>query len=50
MNEALHIICEGYNPSDIDKIMTDNGFPVGPFTLMDEVGLDICHKVINVKT
>ena len=45
MNEALHILCEGYNPSEIDNIMTSRGFPVGPFTLMDEVGLDICNKV-----
>lgn len=45
MNEALHLLCEGYNASDIDKVMTDSGFPVGPFTLMDEVGLDICNKV-----
>ncbi len=45
MNEAMHLLCEGYKPSFIDKIMTDKGFPVGPFTLMDEVGLDICYKV-----
>ena len=45
MSEALHILCEGYNPSEIDSIMTSKGFPVGPFTLMDEVGLDICNKV-----
>ena len=48
MNEALHLFCEGYDPSYIDKIMTDKGFPVGPFTLMDEVGLDICIKVNNM--
>lgn len=45
MNEALHLLCEGFNASEIDKVMTDKGFPVGPFTLMDEVGLDICSKV-----
>ena len=45
MSEALHLLSEGYIPSEIDKIMTDKGFPVGPFTLMDEVGLDICNKV-----
>ena len=45
MSEALHILCEGYNASEIDNIMTSRGFPVGPFTLMDEVGLDICNKV-----
>ena len=45
MNETLHLFCEGYDPLHIDKIMTDKGFPVGPFTLMDEVGLDICMKV-----
>ena len=45
MSEALHLLCEGFNPSEIDHIMNDKGFPVGPFTLMDEVGLDICNKV-----
>ena len=45
MSEALHLLCEGFNPSEVDQIMTDRGFPVGPFTLMDEVGLDICNKV-----
>ena len=45
MNEALHLLCEGFTPSHVDKIMTNKGFPVGPFTLMDEVGLDICSKV-----
>ena len=48
MNEALHLLMEGYQPSKIDKIMTNKGFPVGPFTLMDEVGLDICSKVNQI--
>jgi 3-hydroxyacyl-CoA dehydrogenase/enoyl-CoA hydratase/3-hydroxybutyryl-CoA epimerase len=30
----------------IDKIMTDFGMPVGPFSLSDEVGLDIGIKVL----
>jgi len=26
---------------NIDKVMTDFGMPMGPFTLSDEVGLDV---------
>ena len=47
MNEALKCL-EQYGPHNlkaIDKIFTNFGMPMGPFTLADEVGLDVCHKV-----
>jgi 3-hydroxyacyl-CoA dehydrogenase / enoyl-CoA hydratase / 3-hydroxybutyryl-CoA epimerase len=47
MNEALKCL-EEYGPQHlkaIDKIFTNFGMPMGPFTLADEVGLDVCYKV-----
>ncbi len=41
MNEALLLMQEGVNPLFIDKTMKKFGFPVGPITLIDEVGIDV---------
>ncbi|MEQ9424341.1 MAG: 3-hydroxyacyl-CoA dehydrogenase NAD-binding domain-containing protein [Cyclobacteriaceae bacterium] len=41
MNEALLLLEEGGDILEIDRAMKKFGFPVGPFTLMDEVGLDV---------
>jgi 3-hydroxyacyl-CoA dehydrogenase/enoyl-CoA hydratase/3-hydroxybutyryl-CoA epimerase len=32
----------------IDHATTDFGFPVGPITLMDEVGIDVGAKVAKI--
>jgi 3-hydroxyacyl-CoA dehydrogenase/enoyl-CoA hydratase/3-hydroxybutyryl-CoA epimerase len=45
MVEATMMLLEGYNPLDIDKAAQSVGFPVGPITLMDEVGIDVGAKV-----
>jgi len=39
---------EGENVEHIDKILTDFGMPMGPFTLADEVGIDIGKKVSDI--
>jgi len=45
LNEAAKMFEEGENVEHIDKLLTDFGMPMGPFTLADEVGIDIGEKV-----
>jgi 3-hydroxyacyl-CoA dehydrogenase / enoyl-CoA hydratase / 3-hydroxybutyryl-CoA epimerase len=44
VNEAGRLLDEGAAVDAIDKAMSAFGFPVGPITLIDEVGLDIAGK------
>ena len=48
MNEAGYILGEGVPMDLIDKLMVKFGFPVGPITLLDEVGLDVGAKAAKV--
>jgi 3-hydroxyacyl-CoA dehydrogenase/enoyl-CoA hydratase/3-hydroxybutyryl-CoA epimerase len=48
MNEAAHLLREGASIESIDEVMTAFGFPVGPITLLDEVGLDVAQKAAGV--
>ncbi len=48
MNEAGHLLVEGVSIEEIDRLMVEFGFPVGPIALVDEVGLDVGEKVIAV--
>ena len=43
--EAVNMLDEGIPAPAIDKAMTDFGMPMGPVTLADTVGLDICLSV-----
>lgn len=45
INEAAWLLAEGVPVQDIDRALKDFGFPVGPLTLLDEVGLDVAGKV-----
>ncbi len=45
MNEAAHLLVEGAAIEDLDRALVDFGFPVGPITLLDEVGIDVGEKV-----
>ena len=43
--EAVELHKEGVPNAVIDKVATDFGMPMGPITLADTVGLDICKHV-----
>src|SRR3990172_1182276 len=46
LNEATLALQEGAaTAQEIDGAMVDYGWPMGPFTLMDFLGLDVCHDV-----
>lgn len=45
LNEAGFILDEGAGFERIDEICLKFGMPMGPFTLVDEIGLDVGHKV-----
>lgn len=47
--EALFIVSQGIcEPADVDRVMKDQaGFRMGPFELLDLVGLDIAHGVME---
>jgi 3-hydroxyacyl-CoA dehydrogenase/enoyl-CoA hydratase/3-hydroxybutyryl-CoA epimerase len=44
MNEAGRMLDEGVSIEALDRALLEFGFPVGPITLLDEVGLDIAGK------
>jgi 3-hydroxyacyl-CoA dehydrogenase/enoyl-CoA hydratase/3-hydroxybutyryl-CoA epimerase len=48
LNEAGKLLDEGASIEAIDKALVDFGFPVGPITLIDEVGIDVGGKVGQV--
>ena len=45
MNEVGYLLADGVAIEAIDKAMVQWGFPVGPVTLTDEVGIDVGVKV-----
>ncbi|MFW7378247.1 MAG: 3-hydroxyacyl-CoA dehydrogenase NAD-binding domain-containing protein [Oligoflexus sp.] len=45
--EAAMILEEGCRIENIDSALTSFGFPVGPVTLMDEVGIDVGSHVLD---
>ena len=45
MNEAAQLLAEGAAIDALDRAIVAFGFPVGPITLLDEVGIDVGEKV-----
>lgn len=50
MNEAANILLGGEPVEKIDKALVKFGFPVGPVTLLDEVGIDVGAKISPILT
>lgn len=48
INECARMFREGADILLIDKTIEEFGMPMGPFTLADEVGLDVGYKVSKV--
>lgn len=49
LNEAAFCLQEGAAESrQIDEAMVAFGFPMGPFTLVDNLGFDVCKEVVNI--
>lgn len=44
-NELMLLFSEGVDRHRLDKLMLDFGYPMGPFALADEVGIDVMAKV-----
>lgn len=44
INEAARCLLDGEPIDSVDKALVDFGFPVGPITLLDEVGIDVGTK------
>lgn len=48
LNEAAFLLAEGADIAELDRALTEFGFPVGPITLLDEVGIDVAAKVSKI--
>jgi 3-hydroxyacyl-CoA dehydrogenase/enoyl-CoA hydratase/3-hydroxybutyryl-CoA epimerase len=48
LNEAVFLLMEGVPPTKLDEVMEKFGMPMGPATLLDEVGLDVGAKVSKI--
>lgn len=50
INEAAHLLADGASVEAVDAALEQLGFPVGPFRLIDEVGIDVAAKISQVLT
>lgn len=48
MNESAQVLIGGEPIDALDKALLNFGFPVGPITLLDEVGVDIGAKIMPI--
>lgn len=48
INEATLMLEEGARIDEVDQAMKDFGMPMGPLSLMDEVGIDVGYKVAKI--
>jgi 3-hydroxyacyl-CoA dehydrogenase len=49
LNEAAFCVQEGtMAPKAMDEAMVAFGWPMGPFTLVDNLGFDVCREVVQI--
>ncbi len=48
LREALALFEEGFAIQDVDRAMRAFGMPMGPFEVVDEVGIDVAQRVASV--
>jgi 3-hydroxyacyl-CoA dehydrogenase/enoyl-CoA hydratase/3-hydroxybutyryl-CoA epimerase len=46
--EAAFLLSDGMGIAEVDKMYLNFGMPMGPFHLMDEIGIDVCAKVLKI--
>ena len=50
LDEAVRLFEEGADPVEVDRLAVAFGMPMGPFELLDEVGLDIAaHAALSLE-
>tara|TARA_R110002111_G_scaffold262175_1_gene337262 strand:+ start:14021 stop:16114 length:2094 start_codon:yes stop_codon:yes gene_type:complete len=45
INEAVQLVNEGASPQQVDKVLTDYGYPMGQFAMSDLAGLDVGYRI-----
>lgn len=48
LNEASYLMAEGAPIEELDEAVLEFGMPMGPATLLDEVGIDVATKVAKI--
>ena len=48
LREAMHLLEDGYPLHEVDAAMREFGMPMGPFEVLDEVGLDVANHAAGV--
>ena len=43
--EAVQLVNEGASPAQVDKVLFDLGFPMGPFAMSDLAGMDVGYRI-----
>ena len=48
MSEAAHLLSEGVAVDRVDEALLNFGFPIGPMTLLDKIGIDVGNNVARI--
>jgi 3-hydroxyacyl-CoA dehydrogenase/enoyl-CoA hydratase/3-hydroxybutyryl-CoA epimerase len=48
LSESIRLVDEGCDFRKVDRLLRDFGLPMGPFALLDEIGIDIAVEVAGI--